>query len=85
MTRDTRLGLGREVHVTGGPSRRGLTVVERLNLAVRHAYDHEAAAADIAGFWMNNGEGKTDRHSGINRIAALEQDFLPDLTRNGTA
>jgi hypothetical protein len=34
---------------------------------------------------VDDGERETDRHRGINGISPLQQDFLPDLTRNGTA
>jgi hypothetical protein len=33
---------------------------------------------------VNDGKRETDRHGGINGIAALQQDFLPDLTRDRT-
>ena len=44
---------------------------------------HEAAAADIAGARIADGERKTDRDGGIHRIAALLQDVDADMRRAG--
>ncbi len=85
VTRDTRLRVGREVHVTGGTSRGGLAVIDRLNRAVPHPNHHEAAASDVPRFGVNNSERETDRYGGINGVSSLLQDLFPHLARNRTA
>jgi hypothetical protein len=60
-------------------------IVERLNLAVRHPDDHEAAATDVTRFRVNDGQREADRHRRIDGIAPLQHDLLPYFARNRTA
>ena len=69
-----------QVHVRGGGSGSFLAVVEELRLAVgkllRSGPDqHEAAAADIAGIGVNNGERKPHSDGRVDGVATLLQDL----------
>ena len=62
--------------------RRGLAIIDGDVLArLREVQHHEAAAAEIAGARIGHRERKADRDGGIDRIAALGQDFDADPAR----
>ena len=63
--------------------RRGLAIVDGGIPAAGKVNHHEAAAADIAGARIADGERETDRDGGIHRIAALLQDVDADMRRAG--
>ena len=46
-----------------------------------NGYDHEAATTEIAGGRIDDGQGITDGHSGIDGIAAALQHIDTDLGR----
>src|SRR2546423_1156657 len=48
-----KLAVGSDVHVPRRRDRSGLTIIERRGAPVRHADDHESAAAEIASFWKS--------------------------------
>ncbi len=45
--------------------------------------DDEAAAADVAGVGQHHLEGESDRHGGVDGVAAQLQDVHADLCRQG--
>ena len=60
-------------------SRRGLAIIDRdVLVAVGEMDHHEAAAADIAGAGIGDGQRKTGRDRGIDRVAALPQNVGAD-------
>ena len=73
---DIGLAVGAEEHVARRRGRRGLAIVDRDVLAaLRRVDDHEAAAADVSGARIGDGQRKAGRDRGIDRIAALPQDI----------
>ena len=62
-----------EVHVARGGGGRDLAIVEERGLAV-HVREHEAAAAQIAGFRVRDGQRERARDGGIDGIAAGLED-----------
>ena len=81
VARLARIGLALlvEEHVARHRGRRGLAVVDRDRLvAAREMHQHEAAAADIAGLRMRDGEREADRDRGVDRVAACLQDLDAD-------
>ena len=60
-----------EIHVARWPPRRPLAEIDERRLAIGHADQHVAAAADVAGKRVRHRQGKTDGDRGIDGIAAL--------------
>ena len=68
-----------EKHRGRGGGRRGLAIVDGDVLIVFRQMDHhEAAAADIAGARISDGERKGGGDRGVDRIAAAIQDLDAD-------
>ena len=71
---------GAEKHIARGRGRRGLAIVDGdVLIALGRMDHHEAAAADIAGARIGDGQRKAGGDRGIDRIAALPQDVGADL------
>jgi diadenosine tetraphosphatase ApaH/serine/threonine PP2A family protein phosphatase len=63
--------VGAQIHFARRLLRGLLAVVHKARAAVRQAHEHEAPAADIAGFRLDHGERKRDRHGCVHGVAAL--------------
>ncbi len=67
-------------HGLGGGGRRGLAIVDGDDfVAVLVGDQHEAAAADIAGARLGNGQGEAGGDRGIHGVAAVGQDIPGNL------
>ncbi len=77
------VALGIQVHIGGRFGGRFLAVVEEVHLAVGPAEEQEAASADVAGLWKHHREGESDRHRGVDGVAALPHDRGSRLGRLG--
>jgi hypothetical protein len=64
------VALGVEIHIFGGSGGSLFAKVDEVSFAVGEAEEHEAAAAEISGLGMNDGEGETGGHGGVNGVAA---------------
>jgi hypothetical protein len=75
-----------EIHVGGGGGGGFLAVVEKMGLAVVElvptqgadgagADEHEASTADVAGGGVDDGEGETDGHGGVDGVATFAEDL----------
>ena len=69
------VALGVEVHVAGGGGGGFFAVVEEVGFAVFVADEHEAAAADVAGCGIDDGEGEAYGYGCVDGVAALLEDF----------
>ena len=69
------VALGVEVHVAGGGGGGLFAVVEEVGFAVLVADEHEAAAADVAGCGIDDGEGEAYGYGCVDGVAALFEDF----------
>ncbi len=81
------VALGVEVHVGAGCGGGLFAVVEEDRAAVLEggvfsdaaggcgADEHEAAATDVAGGGVDDGEGKANGYGGVDGVAALVEDF----------
>ena len=73
------VAFGVEVHVAEGGFGRFFAVVNGDGFVFLRVVDeHEATAADVAGARQGNGEGKTNRHGGIDGVTTLLQDVAAD-------
>jgi hypothetical protein len=68
-----RRARGLPVHVPVCTSGRRLSEIERCALALPIAYDGKAAAAEVPGFGIDDGEHERDRHGGIDRVASTRE------------
>ena len=68
------VALGVEVHVAAGGGGGLFAVVEEVGFAVLVADEHEAAAADVAGCGVDDGEGEADGYGCVDGVAALFED-----------
>ena len=66
---------GVEVHVAGGGGGGFFAVVEEVWFAVMVADEHEAAAAEVAGLRVDDGEGEGHGDGGVDGVAALLEDL----------
>ncbi len=72
--------VGAKKNILRDRSRRGLAIIDRDIFVARGRMDHhEAAAADVAGARIGDGERKAGGDRGIDRIAALLEDVGADL------
>ncbi len=69
------VALGVEVHVAAGGGGGLFAVVEEVGFAVLVADEHEAAAADVAGRGIDDGEGEANGDGGVDGVAALLEDL----------
>src|SRR5690606_788405 len=69
-------------HLRVRTQRRLLTEVQRSRPAIRETDHHEAAAADVAGGRMHDGECETRRNRRIDRIAAVAQNVGTHFARD---
>ena len=67
-----------EIHVAIRRGRRRLAIIDERILAI-HADQHEAAAADVAGFGIGHCQGETGRDAGVDCIATCREDALADV------
>jgi hypothetical protein len=68
-----------EIHA-GLRGRRGFfAIVDKMRLAIGHADQHEAAAAQISRGRMHHGQRESRSHRGIHGIAARLHDLNPSL------
>ncbi len=70
-----RVALCVEVHVVGRRFRRGLAEVDERVPAVGQVDGHVAAAAEVAGEGMCDGQRETDRHGCVHGVTARLQDL----------
>jgi hypothetical protein len=70
-----RLAIGAEVHVPCGSGRRGFPEIDEHIAAVGQVRGKKPAAADIAAAGINDSLGVAHRNRGIDRVAALTEDF----------
>ena len=70
-----------EIHVAGRGERRLFAEIEERLAAIGELHRHEAAAADIAGRRVDDGERIADRDRGIDRVAAALQHVDADARR----
>ncbi len=68
------VALGVEVHVASGGGGSPFTVVEEVSFAVLVADEHEAAAADVSGKRVDDGEGEAYGYGCVDGVAALLED-----------
>jgi hypothetical protein len=61
--------IGPKVHVSSRVLWRSFAEVEKCCLAAGHARQHEAAAAQVAGLWVDNSKSESSRHRGIYEVA----------------
>ena len=73
------VALGVLEHGGGGGGRGFFTKIEEGRAAVREPEGHEAAAADIAGLGVGDGQGVADGDGGIHGVAALAEDIGADV------
>ena len=74
------LAVGAEKDIARDRSRRGLAIIDGdVFVALGRMNHHEAAAADIAGARIGDGQRKAGGDRGVDRIAALPQDVGADL------
>ena len=78
-------GLRVEVHVAGGGAGGALAEVDEGGVAVGEADEHEAAASDIAGGGVRDGEREGDGDGGVDGIAAGFEDGLTGVGGVGFA
>jgi len=85
VARFRRIGLavGPEKYLRRGRGRRGLAVVDRdVLVTLGRVNHHEAAAADISRARIGHGHRESDRHRGIDRVAAAPQHIGADPRRD---
>src|SRR6185437_13431583 len=70
---------GVEIHGLGRGERRLLAKIDEVVAPVGEMDEHEAAAAEIAAAWVDDGKRIADGDGRIDGVAALLQDFRPDL------
>ncbi len=80
FARPARIGIAGIVQKAFGvdAARRGLAIIDGRVCAVGQVNDHKAAAADIAGARIADGERKANGNRGIDRIAALCENIGAD-------
>ncbi len=83
IARFLRIGIALRIEKAFGvdAARRGFAIIDRGVVAIGEVDHHEAAAAEIAGARIADGQRKADRDRGIHRIAALLQNVVADAGR----